>query len=243
MATEDKLQEFAFYALYKTTPSKFEHATIDEKIKICADLAYFDFCRTINYEHFKNENEKYTDKEWKKEVSDLIKLFYDGKTDCVPECSGMIKAIKILIKSNDEDSYNKNHNKICDELTKFESPILKNKLSIGQAQKWVNMTVKHLWLNGLVICDASFLHVPIDNYILGELCKQAEQIGPSIEIKNISEQYKIKQDGVFVSWSQISKYMDCYMSIQKAIKKISKDQCPIEWEYDTWLTVAQGSKA
>ena len=244
MTTEDKLQEFAFYALYKTTPSKFEHATINEKIKICANIAYFDFCRTINYEHFKNENEKYTDSKWKEEVSKLIHLFYYGKTDCIPEFSGMIRAIENLIKSNDATAYNEEHKKICHELTKIESPILKNKLSIGQAQKWVNMTVKHLWLNGLVKCDASFLHVPIDNYILGELYKESEKIDLSLEIKKEVDQYKVKQGGKFISWSQISDYDTCYKSIQEDIKKISKEKLtPIEWEYDAWLTVAQSGKA
>ena len=194
MTTEDKLQEFAFYALYKTTPSKFEHATIDEKIRICANLAYYDFCRTVKYNHSKKGTKKYTDKEWKGKVKQLLELFFDGKNKNYIENTGMIDAINDLINSENADEYNEKHKNICQKLTSISSPILEEKLSIGQAQKWVNMTVKHLWLNDLVKCDAAFLHVPIDNYILGELFGKVEKIDKSLVIRKESEQYKVKQD-------------------------------------------------
>lgn len=49
-----------------------------------------------------------------------------------------------------------------------DEQILKENFTIGQAQKWVNMTLKYLWLLDALPdnIDKKDLHVPIDSYII-----------------------------------------------------------------------------
>ncbi|MEI3122628.1 MAG: hypothetical protein V8S81_02275 [Oscillospiraceae bacterium] len=55
------------------------------------------------------------------------------------------------------------------------SLILKsNSFTYGHAQKWVNMTLKYLWLLDRLpeILTAKSLHMPIDSFILEKLQKE-----------------------------------------------------------------------
>lgn len=246
------LSEFLFYVGFKTTKDRFDALELSEKIEICAYQAYLDFCRTVNYDHYKKsptgkyiENDKkkkikYNDKDWAKLVNELLELFYKGNHSLFPEFIGLIDGIEQLMKAPNCNEYDKLHESLCKSLCTISHSILEKCLTIGQAQKWVNMTMKYLWMLDLVKCESSILHIPIDNYVLGEL---KQKIGDSNElIKGNDKQYTVidKKSRNGYKWSNIPDYKNVYYPIQKAIRE--KTQCPIEWESQAWLEATQKLK-
>ena len=99
----------------------------------------------------------------------------------------------------------------------------------GHAQKWLNMTLKYLWLMDLLpeeILPGS-LHVPIDSYILAALKKEPLFEG-SIKASKYNEQ----------AWSDMSE--DNYKQLQSEIRAMPKEknESPIEWEGRAWIKMA-----
>ena len=94
------------------------------------------------------------------------------------------------------------------------------KLTYGQAQKWINMTIKYLYLFGGYTFDSVFeeLHIPVDNYIL--------------DIAN----EKVGIDRPKKPWSKWEE--EQYRNYQNEIKSKIKI-APLIWEFENWLDVAQ----
>ena len=114
-------------------------------------------------------------------------------------------------------NYEEWHKNTCEELCKKYSEVCLNEnepfFTYGNAQKWVNMTMKYLWLldrlpEGLT---AKSLHVPIDSFILEKL--REENVD---EIRRDGDTYKYKGK----SWSQLDDY-DVYLDIQTKIGQIA----------------------
>ena len=132
-------------------------------------------------------------------------------------------------------NYEEWHKNTCEELCKKYSEVCLNEnepfFTYGNAQKWVNMTMKYLWLldrlpEGLT---AKSLHVPIDSFILEKLREDNVD-----EIRRDGDTYKYKGK----SWSQLDDY-DVYLDIQTKIGQIAGKTFPIEWEGPVWIKVAQ----
>ncbi len=140
--------------------------------------------------------------------------------------------------------YDKAHSDLCDEIMKTYavngtewcagSGIYKNdryKMTIGIAQKWINMSVKYFYLISLVYNKTSLFsgfhdyikdfHIPLD----------------SIMLEKIEEKLNInKKDYGIVSWSKVDNYKD-YLKYQNAVKNQIPNhyQSALDWECDTWL--------
>jgi hypothetical protein len=92
----------------------------------------------------------------------------------------------------------------------------KHPLTIGQAQKWINMTLKYSFVLGEtrikgIKKNYELFHVAIDNIIQGEFVK-------------LHQLSKIEEP-----WSAINDY-DTYMNYQTAIRKAVKPDIPFEKE-------------
>lgn len=132
-------------------------------------------------------------------------------------CGKTCGKIKIAIKI--KDCYNKVNGS-------------KSIITYGNAQKWLNMALKYLWLLGALPIDIKEerLHAPIDSYILQKL-------------------WNLKADGVTCSadtfyckgnsWSKISDYDD-YFDLQKVIRVMAKQggKTVIEQENEAWIEMA-----
>ena len=108
----------------------------------------------------------------------------------------------------------------------------KSIITNGNAQKWLNMVLKYLWLLVALPNDIKEerLHTPIDRYILQKL-------------------WNLKADGVTCSadmfyykgnsWSKISDYDD-YFDLQKVIRVMAKHggKTVIEQENEAWIEMA-----
>ena len=146
----------------------------------------------------------------------------------------IIKAIEEYDKS--EQTFSKWHETICNTLTdrKFN-------VTYGIAQKWVNMTMKYLWLldelpEGVKSED---LHIPIDRYIIDALWEY-DCIELPIKKGNRSYLYKNPSDYV-APWSEWNNYKS-YNALQEQAKSVIINKfniSPIEWESKAWIKVAK----
>ena len=103
----------------------------------------------------------------------------------------------------------------------------------GQAQKWINMTLKYLWLLGLVP-DESKLDIPIDSYIMQAASEQFDIKFPTDDKKN-NNKYAIYNERKTMPWSKFSKKE--YDLFQKDIKQQCGEK-PLTWEHNAWINVA-----
>lgn len=213
---------------------------------ICAKRAYLDLARTVRYEYSSSKLEEMKSKKSSEEDKDKATNFIDSKNELIKNiCKNILSHIEpkegeISFKNSDFDDW---HKAKCEEIINFmnnsidksNTNILKEDFTIGQAQKWVNMTLKYLWLlNALPTgVKPEYLHVPIDSYII--------KIAYS---KKVTFKYALGlEDKPKKSWSKLPKY-EKYFEIQKAIREAIKtnttnETIPIKWESLAWIEVAE----
>ena len=155
----------------------------------------------------------------------------------------MIEDIKQKVKGLPEEledkSFRKWHNEICNKIIEcnpkaegLDVNVLRKNLTYGQAQKWVNMTLKYMWLMGLIE-DQKQLCVPIDNYILKKL--RDKDVDPFVIVKD-GDTYTVKQKNgnTAYSWSKFPNAC-FYYGLDDKIKAIIGDKMPLAWENEVWL--------
>lgn len=187
--------------------------TKDPDIKDAAKRAYRDLCRTLKLN--KGENGiSHRDNV----ISEIIELRIKEK----------------LVNSGcmSQGDYDEFHHALCEEIIGYYSneKSYVSDFYYGQAQKWINMTMKYLcvigeeryrWLNILY----PFLHIPIDSVILGKIIGDFEIESVAVKGKRVL----LKN----LSWSRIDK--DTYDAIQDVLReKIGENEIPIIWEFKAW---------
>lgn len=157
------------------------------------------------------------------------------------------------------------HEKWCKEIVDIFSPIKSKKgtvaFSYGNAQKWVNMTLKNMYIiaiafksskenldNGwydVIINNAEHFHIPLDNYVLEAALLDFEAMESHIKVKSMkNKEYHIISDGKTYPWSQIPDY-NTYAEFQNILTNEIKKKYPenpIDWECEAWGKVAQSKK-
>lgn len=95
--------------------------------------------------------------------------------------------------------------------------------SWGQAQKWLNMTIKYLYIVGNCSFDKvfSYCHIPVDNYVF-EIAQK--ELGVPIPM---------------VRWSRWTDYDGQYMTYQKDLRSRIKGFDPLRWEFKYWMKEAR----
>ena len=169
--------------------------------KATAKRAYRDMCRTIRFE---------------KGVSQTV------KDDCRTRVIELIETeIKECNSIDTIEKYDKFHDSLCSRIIDCYDNQTIAEITYGQAQKWVNMTMKYLcvlyegqcdWLNKIY----SFLHIPIDSIILD---KARDKFPNDFSVNN-------------TPWSQLSR--DEYITIQNKLRAVIKDVALIDWEFKVW---------
>lgn len=177
-----------------------------DPIKAASDRAYRDMNRTITFEDNCNTDKRHF---LRKSVTKFLK-------EKIPSLD--------TSTFNSPSDYDNWHAKVCEKLIKIYK---KQNISLtyGQAQKWLNMTIKYLYLLGEYSFDNVFnyLHVPIDRYII-KIAKDRFNIG-------------IPAD----AWSTWD--YDSYINYQEALrKKIENNIAPLKWEFTAWLESARNIK-
>ena len=165
-------------------------------IDACINTAYRDFCRTIHGIMSNDRNEA-----MRSEASEIIRRMI----------------VKVLKASLTQDEFDKLHGSACKAIKKVYS---ENQISfyIGQAQKWINMSFKYVYL--LYLADLldigktgsemlkqnyRYFHLPIDNIVLQHQT-----------VKRLYSQHIGN-----AAWSRIddySRYLAFQKSLQEAVK-------------------------
>ena len=175
-------------------------------ILLAINRAYLDFCRTLR--DFKLEHHH----------DEIITKSKEYLKDTIVELLSQ--------QERGENFYNEWHKQTCEKLITF-FPKTKNYFYYGQAQKWINMTLKYLFtimrLGLLSEYEYSIkqyylsFHVPIDNIILDKL-KNENADCPKFK----------------TPWSKINNY-EKYMDFQKWIREKFSNEIPMDKEFKLWM--------
>ena len=141
--------------------------------------------------------------------------------------------------SGEVSNYGRWHKDVCDKLREeYNTPPGKVFLTYGQAQKWINMTIKYIYyifteareflpekwkdekFKMVLISFKDEYHMPIDSYILN---KMADRNINYIDPKEV--------------WSNIDSYKD-YCDYQTNIGDQLQESSRLEWEMKEWLNLS-----
>ncbi len=160
-----------------------------------AARAYLDLCRTIKFNGASKETAGALREECQKIIVDYFRNLDINKT-----------------------SYDKWHEELCDKILEAYAPSVIT-FNYGQAQKWVNMTMKYLLLlrNEKAQALEKHFHVPIDSYIIDDA------------------RHEVYVEGV-EPWSRMTKktYKEYQGKLLDHIKSQKGYDSPLEWEAGTW---------
>ena len=128
----------------------------------------------------------------------------------------LTEQIEILLntKFSNQENFTNWHKQCCELICEKSNKIL----MLGQAQKWINMTLKYAYLFGEkringINKNYSFFHIPIDNIIQDVLEKK----------------HKIEKINKF-RWSQIPDY-ETYYNYQKEVRKVFSGKIIMDEEF------------
>ena len=238
MGNKQQITDFLWFSYFGITPN----CNDDIKIQKCIERAYRDLNRTIDFTYSQSVLDKKSDQTISQGARDyFIKAKQDFKSELIQYIKQKVKELPEELKKR---SFREWHNEICNEIIKCNPDVeglpnvkvLKENLSYGQAQKWVNMTLKYMWLMGLIEEPViqKQLCVPVDNYILKALYDEQYNVDPFVIVKD-GDTYKVKQKNgnTAYSWSQ---FPDAcfYYGLDDKIKAIIGEKMPLDWENEVW---------
>lgn len=141
---------------------------------------------------------------------------------------------------NDVSDFERWHARVCREIEKRYGEVKHNGNSFftyGNAQKWVNMTMKYLWLLGLLdnTVDCEKLHIPIDSFIIDTIWSEHCVKLPLKCGKKRERNYTKPSDHV-IGWSQWDDKM--YEDFRSTLP----EKYSLCWENDAWIERAEKRK-
>lgn len=164
---------------------------IDDPLASAIKSSYYDVCRTI---------------------SGFSKT--PNHDDIFENASGILYAeiTTMLSKTiTNQPEFNEWHRNCCDKL---KESFDRQTFTYGQAQKWINMSLKNLSMLDpkRVKKHYEFFHIPIDNLIMKKTGKKTDD-----------------------SWSRIDNY-DKYLEYQDNFRLNHKNGIPLDEEFEIWLS-------
>lgn len=213
----------------------------------CAKRAYLDLARTVEFKYSTSKLDKMKKKNSPQNEKDEAKAFIKEKEKLINEiCESMLAAIDG--KECNNNDFNEWHEKKCKSIKnnmnkavdKTNNFIIKvNTFTIGQAQKWLNMTLKYLWLLNILPdgLNEEYLHIPVDSYIIEAVGAKKDNYQYGLELVSpISK-------SSWSSWDNYDKYMDFQGEVKKVIKEKYNSLTPLEWESLAWIEVAKSKSS
>lgn len=205
-----------------------------------ASKAYLDMCRTFR---FKNKDDKLHNKIKQSVINSVIN---DSKLSNMQIQSSWSK-----------EEYDDWHSKVCNNIcSKYNTGVVLSKeMSIGQAQKWMNMTIKYLWLAercGLIDdknivkfirLNENHFHIPLDSNIIKYVNEKSKN--KKMPVNGLNDYNGGEEDEIVIRdkglmgeghWSSIKSYDD-YLAYQERIRKRldkKKYHSALEWELEHW---------
>ncbi len=176
---------------------------ISDPMKAASNRAYRDFNRTIRF-------------------GNMPQYQRDSLRDATTEYLRV--EIVALVKRgvSSQSDYDMWHYDVCDKIrSRYRNEGIE--FYYGQAQKWINMTMKYLYVIGEYTFDGIFqyLHIPVDNYIFTIAEKELGIPQPKIR------------------WSRWDNYNRQYMAYQTALRQKICGYEPLRWEFKFWMKEAR----
>ncbi len=205
-----------------------QEANLDDDkrvVEACVEKAYRDMCRTIDY--------KYSVSELKGKSKEEQEMFNRKKNNSLKELKELlIKEFSDVLESSLSD-FGVWHENLCNMLTEYtNSEVFKEKLTVGQAQKWINMTIKYLRILGKWDEKIKDVHIPIDEYIMS-----AASIEKGTEIYYDAGVYGLGVQRIKENWSKITDY-ESYKTYQKNLREACTEEAITDWEAKAWIAEA-----
>lgn len=217
--------------------------TPEDKALKCAQRAYLDLNRTLTFDDKEADYEECkTEAEKERKIREAHKTFSDGISEFIfKKVRDMLESVNKYCTKEDFDKW---HCKTLYEIKNKvnDKNVLKEDLSIGQAQKWLNMTIKYMMLLGdwdeKFNKIREFIHVPVDSYIM----EAASNMKILLERKN--GEYKKYSEGSSKPWSQWheEEYKKFQDKLRDKLRAKYPDICPIDWEGPAWIEIAEKRK-
>ena len=224
-----------FYFVFGITPDTKE--TDEEGIKTCIHKAYLDMCRTLTYKKNNNDSKKKTLEDVEQTIKQGI-LNYPVLMRCAGDSS---ESVFTVGDWSEFDIWHYCLSMYIKEKMNRAGILMQNQkgkpeFKIGQAQKWINMSLKYMRIMGILSSkfEESQMHIPIDDYILNAASKpEGEQICESYDVSGIGIVRTIQ------AWSKIDEY-SVYKEFQDSVreKTMEKGIAPIRWEDKAWIAEA-----
>ena len=176
-----------------------------------SEKAYRDMCRTIEFPDGLTDTDKMTLRK---------KGTYAMRQAIEAGCS----------------SFDTFHKEVCDRLR----VIYDLNLTYGHAQKWLNMTLKYLWLidrldlikdetlSAFIKTHCENFHVPLDSYILQYAA--ADKRNKTVPRNGLTHPLPNEWEN---KWSKIGDY-DRYKAYQVQLTARIESGSPLEWELEHW---------
>lgn len=166
--------------------------------------------------------------------------------------------VHALLSARSQEDFDDKHRTCCKkilEVAKKQKSLLQENMTYGQAQKWINMTMKYLYILGYVPENiAGYLHVPVDDFMLEAVWtanhgedrdKDRLRNGMKNPDKLPFADSKSKSYGSakILKWSKwdAKKYEAYQAGIRNALEGTGIS--PIVWEGDAWMLISNKRKA
>lgn len=224
--------DFLLYSYFGITQADLVEKDEEKLVVKCAQRAYQDLCRTLKFRE-KTSADGLSAKE-KRKIEEAHNAFRDG---ICQEISRLVLT-SLLAATPKEEEFDEKHKDACDAIyteAAKKPEVLRENLSYGQAQKWLNMTMKYMWLLGL--WEDQFekmlpvLHVPVDSYIM----EAASDCGMCIPTRaGGGGKYESEKSKPWSQWTG-----EEYRKFQTDLRKVLKPQVPLKWEGPAWIDIAQ----
>lgn len=217
----DDTDERFFDTLYDYENHDHQNAGLPEELVTCAvKKAYRDLQRKIPYVMNSTEMNRVENRRFK-EMKELFKMqIHDHMVDIL--CYGNPMNIDPSAMIATVENIGNNHQGLFRNGERF---------TVGLAQKWVNMTLKYLWIMGAI--DGDNLHAPIDRYILIAATDSDNGLGLGIHYDYLNNDF-----GNWPSWDNLDEYNDFQNRIRIEVNNRHFNS-PIKWENEAWIEYAR----
>lgn len=231
VAIKKRTRDFYFYTLFGV-PYEFMAACTDEdRIILCAHRAYADLSRTISYVRSSTWLEK---NKKKQEARDFIDVKASFKKTVKEYLATEIIKLHYCKTRTEFDNW---HGGCCAEIKGYANQtkgLLREVFTYGQAQKWVNMTLKYMDISGFwdeanwFVRLRQFMHVPVDSYILK--ASSGEDIALP-RINGTKELYHKDSTKKWSNWGE-REYTDFVENLRGKVENLA------DWEDGHWIETA-----
>jgi len=225
-----------FFFFFKAKLEDVENCRIDDidgYIRICSKKAYLDMCRTLRFK--KKEGKNVEKDELIKKIEDNIVNNVVGYLYGTVSYSSIPDDLNMIVGDNNFDKWHYCLSYQMVEECKNSDIFMENKsFTYGHAQKWINMTLKYMYIIGLLPEKMlNDIHVPIDSYIIDAINAPEKNIHTSFDVEGLGIKTNI---GAWSGITDYGEYIDVQVKVRNKLKE--KSALPIMWESLAWMAEA-----